>query len=116
MAGAATNDADPGTPVSVDAFRDTFLLRAMHEAVDLAEELGRIHKNPGHVTSPEQLDEIDAISDKLNDHVRHGTAQVRRLIANASAATAVDTAATAAAGGTADAKYIEGEDGTEAHY
>lgn len=87
---------DAGAPVSVDAFRDTLLLRAIHEAGDLAETLERIHKKPGLIMSPEQLDAIDVMSDKLNDHVRHGTAQVRQVLAAAAAAAAAATAESAA--------------------
>ncbi|MCE2499029.1 MAG: hypothetical protein J4F28_08635 [Nitrosopumilaceae archaeon] len=102
---AAVMREDAGAPVSVDAFRDTLLLRAIHEAGDLAETLERIHKNPGLITSPEQLDVIDATSDKLNDHVRHGTAQVRQVLAAAAAAAA------ATAESAADSKIS----GPEAH-
>ena len=78
-----------------DAFNKTLLPQAIRSADGLANELKRMHENAHLVTRPEQLDRIDAMADALNDRVRHGTAQVRQVLAAARIAAAPITMAEA---------------------
>jgi len=78
-----------------DAFCNTMLPRAIRGADGLANELRRMHENAHLVTDPRQLDRLDMMADALNDRVRHGTAQVRQVLAAARRGVAPLTAAEA---------------------
>ena len=78
-----------------DAFANTLLPRAICDADGLASALRHMHGNAHRITEPEQLERIDAMADALNDRVRHGTAQVRQVLAAARRAEAPITMAEA---------------------